>query len=795
MKKFSLFACMVVAVFALCFGGIALLNGEIQSTYVNAKNGGIQPFENPIIYVVENESDFTTAPASGGIAITGLVPTIRDMQDVYLNIIIPNEINGLTVRNIADDAFNAEDIEAFGNQGNIISVTLPDGLVFLGQRSFRDNMLTEITIPEGVTNIRHHSLRNNRLTNVSFGENVTEIGESAFADNYLTNFVIPYGVINIRARTFQNNKLTNVIIPESVIAINTGAFQGNYLTTVVLPSELESLGSHSFRDNLLTSITIPGTLLIIGQEAFRNNELTSVRIEHGVGQINLGAFNENLLETIIIPSTVTTIASNAFLNNGTAATFFTDRAEGDIPVGWHANWNAANHPVVWDLDVRPMVTISHTHGTSSIATGQVDWVSDMSITFESLGGIIDIRIDGVSLTNLTGYERSHANYNDTRFGNSEIWSVNALTGNSITLNLSRIAHNIDIQVISNEVYTISIATNPTGQNAGEVVVQDNETLASIAPGTQRTLTAKPNTGFKFVNWTITGTTITDLTSATITLTVGTNNITATANFEAIVITGATLETNTTKPNWYMHETFAVSGIEIEITYSDGSTRTITTGFTVETTTWVVGTVTVTIRYGTHTAGAFNITVATPTITGATLENNATKQDWLLDETFSVSGLEVELTYSDGNTRTITTGLTVTTSTWAVGAVTVRVYYGIHFAGDFTVNVTNNVITNPANEIVSQINQMIANLSNYTTASELQAAINAINTFRQNNDYNGATYIVNQIELDYQIARLATLQETNNGNGFPWLIITAVAGALLLMLGIFAVIILRVRRRS
>jgi len=62
------------------------------------------------------------------------------------------------------------------------SVTLPDGLTFIGDRVFRDNFqITAVTIPEGVTEIRGEAFANSRISALSLPNSLETVGWRAFA--------------------------------------------------------------------------------------------------------------------------------------------------------------------------------------------------------------------------------------------------------------------------------------------------------------------------------------------------------------------------------------------------------------------------------------------------------------------------------------------------------------------------------------------------------------------------------------------------------------------------------------
>lgn len=164
------------------------------------------------------------------------------------------------------------------NTNSITDVTLPDGLVTIGDSAFSTNNLTSITIPNTVTTIDTDAFVNNSITSVTLSDNLSHIGASAFAFN----------------------DITTLNIPDSVITIDDGAFaQNNNLTSLTLGNSVSSIGNAAFRFTALTIVTIPESVTNIGLVAFGgSNTLTDVFCQGlvppiiGTGSGNADTFND-----------------------------------------------------------------------------------------------------------------------------------------------------------------------------------------------------------------------------------------------------------------------------------------------------------------------------------------------------------------------------------------------------------------------------------------------------------------------------------------------------------------------
>ena len=123
------------------------------------------------------------------------------------------------------------------------------------------NQIKSLTFSGSVTTIPKDLCKNmSSLTSITIGNSVTSIGSSAF-----------YGCTG----------LTSVTIPESVANIGRNAFNGcTGLTSITIPNSVTSIGERAFDGCTgLTSITIPNSVTSIGRDAFSGcTGLTSVEL-------------------------------------------------------------------------------------------------------------------------------------------------------------------------------------------------------------------------------------------------------------------------------------------------------------------------------------------------------------------------------------------------------------------------------------------------------------------------------------------------------------------------------------
>ena len=187
---------------------------------------------------------------------------------------------------------------AFYNRYNVTSITLPESIVSIGERTFEGcSSLTSINIPKGVTSI----------------------GRRAFYDcSSLTSIIIPDGVTSIAEYTFLGcKKLTSVSLPENITSIGEHAFyQCESLTDFTIPKNVTSIGGRAFYYcKKLTSIAIPNGVTSIGELTFTGcSGLTAITVPEGLSSIGKQAFSYcTNLTTIVLPKSITNIGESAFV--------------------------------------------------------------------------------------------------------------------------------------------------------------------------------------------------------------------------------------------------------------------------------------------------------------------------------------------------------------------------------------------------------------------------------------------------------------------------------------------------
>lgn len=138
-------------------------------------------------------------------------------------------------------------------------------------------------------------------------------------------------------------------------------------------------------------------------------------------------------------------------------------------------------------------------------------------------------------------------------------------------------------------YTLTAVVNPT--DAGTIALDNNK----LEAGKSATASVEAFAGYKFVNWSITGTgaTLSTTTETPTTVTIGTADATITANFEAKVLADIELKGMTT--DYYTGDTFVFNG-KLYAIYTDESKSTVSPTSVSDVDMTTAGEKTVTVTY-------------------------------------------------------------------------------------------------------------------------------------------------------------------------------------------------------
>jgi hypothetical protein len=176
-------------------------------------------------------TEFTYNVIDGGIEVTGCVDACPS------DLVIPEEIDGLSVTSIGPYAFS---------HNELTSLSLPENLEFIGRYAFQYNSLSAVTLPLDVTLSYGVFMQNYGMTNVKLPETATFINNLTFAFTSINTVNIPKAVTHIYGDAFLNSSLENLYIPKNVAFIDGEAFRNNPLTKIDFLGNRPSIDSDAF---------------------------------------------------------------------------------------------------------------------------------------------------------------------------------------------------------------------------------------------------------------------------------------------------------------------------------------------------------------------------------------------------------------------------------------------------------------------------------------------------------------------------------------------------------------------
>ena len=260
------------------------------------------------------------------------------------------------------------------------------------------------------------------------------------------------------------------------------------------------------------------------------------------------------------------------------------------------------------------------------------------------------------------------NYNGATGGNSASTATATATFNGWATTASGAKAYDDKQSVKNLV------------TSGSKTLYANWTLGTV------TLPTPTKTGYDFGGW-YTDSALTTSAGAAGASFKPTTNVMLYAKWTEASLTKIAVKTNPTKTSYYVGDTLNTAGLTLTATYSDGSTKTISSGFTCSPTALnTAGTQTIAVTYSGKTA-TFTVTVNTDAVKSIAVKTNPTKTSYYVGETLNTAGLTLTATYNSGKTETVSSGFTCSpTALNTAGTQTITVTYSGKTA---TFNVTVN----------------------------------------------------------------------------------------------------------
>jgi len=562
--------------------------------------------------------------------------------------VIPSQIDGWTVSSIGECAFQYCE--------NLTGITLPDSITSIGENAFCACFsLKSIVIPEGVAEIPMWAFSYCRkLATITIPRSVKAVQYAAFMECESLNHILyagtaeewaniriveaddywpdenNYAMINARTVHYEASEV-------ELYAKESCTYSGMYCpmcNAFAYGSPLDS-DIHNFQNYVCTKCDAPqvlrytlkenGEAVIYGWRFYWSEiEIPSYIEGCRVVEIADDTFAQSSIENIVIPDTVETVGSSAFL------------------------WCHSLENVIIGSGLKTMTMPGSVFNSCEKLKGI--WVDPDNQYFSSDDyGVLFNKDYSVLLK-----------YPDA---GSAIYTV---PDEVITIGQSAFSDSINLEVV----YMGSGVTIMEGSSFSNCTklkeIHLNDTLSSIENYVfyQCNSLSDVYYGGTTAQWED--------------LRIGEENdplLNATLHTAQPVLTGISILNQPSKTEYWVGESLDTTGLTLTVTYSDGSTETLTEGFNVSGfNSTTAGTKTVSVTFKGKIA-TFTVTVDVPTVTDITIKNQPTKTKYWIGESLDITGLTLTATYSDGSTKTITEGFTVSEfSSTTVGSKTVTVTY-------------------------------------------------------------------------------------------------------------------------
>ncbi len=549
---------------------------------------------------------------------------------------------------------------------NLTSIVLPNKLTYVQGYAFAGcSKLTSVTIGSGVKSIRNYAFSNCvNLTQIRIPASVASIGGYAFYNcSRLVKAELSNGLNEIGENAFRKTALTSITIPSSVTTIHNSAFKDlTTLKTVTFASNsnLATLGDNDSGYGVfegctnLSTIVLPDKLTAIRGYTFSKcSSLKKVSVGRHVTSIAKHAFyNCSAMTSIVIPKAVTSIGYNAFYNCSALNTvYYTGsqiqwnnlKSDGISSGGNSYLLNAKNF--VYNYSPLASVAVKTKPSKTTYIVGETFSSAGLKLTATYENGTTKVIASGFTCTpsgklNTLGQQKIVVTYGGKT------------TAFYVTVNAKQ----------------IRVTQKPTKTTYGQ-----GETLNTSGIKVTYTLfdgsTKVVTSGFI-----CTPTKLTTVGTQWITVKFGGTATAFPVKVNEPTVAKIRVTKKPTKTTYVPGNSLNTSGMEVTVTYSNGTTKVITSGFTCTPTKFTAeGLQWITVKYG-GTATAFPVNVVKKAKTIRVIQK-PTKTTYIVGNSLNTSGLKLRAAYDDGSTKDVTSAFTCyPTKLTTVGTQWITVVY-------------------------------------------------------------------------------------------------------------------------
>ena len=578
----------------------------------------------------------------------------------------------------------------FSECSNLRKVIFEEGITFVENNLFAGcDGLESIEIPSTVTIIHTNAFYDcENLETVKMSNSLTTIDTQAFYEcSSLRNVEFPNTLITIETEAFGAcSSIENIEIPDSVTSMGDGVFYGcASLESVILPSRCVNITSSLFSGcTSLTLIEFPETIEVIRPYAFYGCaalERFTFAGESSLKEIQSDAFsNCSSLKEAILPETTTTIGWSAFQDCIVLGKVYIPQSTKTLGAYAFKGCEMLSEVTIADYSITTIEAqtfkdcpalrkIVLPKGLATICSQAFMNCTSLTevVIPESVTSIESTAFSYPDKTTIYGksgsYAETFAIENGFKFVDNAVPSegIALLDGvDYIVMDRGETYRAIFEFYPENSTDVITLTANNT-----RVSINGHDITANSTGDTVITATASSGVTYEF-----------------------TIHI---RNANKIAIT-----TQPSKVSYIMGEELDLTGMVVQVTYNDGTTREVTdytvSGFDSS----VEGKNTVTVKwvspYGTSYTTTFDVEIIDPRpkLTGIVVDTMPIKREYERKESLDLTGLVIKATYTDGSSVAVTDYTVSGYNALKNGIQTITVTYN-DFTTTFTVAVGQKLI--------------------------------------------------------------------------------------------------------
>jgi len=263
----------------------------------------------------EAEKFISTTYADGSVSMAkytvedGVIVGISDIVGKKLT--IPADVDGQKIT----------EIKIYLDSDEIEAISIPEGVVSIGNSFCSMEGLKEIILPSTLKKIDNYSFEgSDNLERIVFAENsqLEYIEDGIFRNTiWYSRQIMEHGYVLAGNLLLEKDALAEEIyIPEGTTAINAGAFYGDKsVTNITIPANVKKIGRSAFEGSGLTNIVFEGNIDLIGERAFAElSDLKNVTFMGHVKEFGVEAFYAcHSLSDFKLPEGVVKIGKAAFM--------------------------------------------------------------------------------------------------------------------------------------------------------------------------------------------------------------------------------------------------------------------------------------------------------------------------------------------------------------------------------------------------------------------------------------------------------------------------------------------------